>query len=193
MDGVHHQVQRRVDDAAGVFGIEVASEGSEAGQVGKERSDSLALAVGDPTGFQRRLLSADALGEMRRGVTGWRVGLCWGAAWCGERGFTAFPDEHFAVFVDSQLLDVDEFFFQCRQGVVIEIKLDGEGSIGQPPATAQKRNDLIDDLIKPHTRLPPLSLCISSTLSWGQYYHIVWTTPLAIISLSRVNSGSCMA
>ena len=68
MHGVHHELEGGINNGSGVFGIEVASEGSEAGQIGKERSDGLALAVGDPTGFQRRLLSPDALGKVLGGV-----------------------------------------------------------------------------------------------------------------------------
>jgi hypothetical protein len=45
-----------------VFGIEVTSQGGEAGQVGEEGGDGLALAVGGAASFQRRLLGQNALG-----------------------------------------------------------------------------------------------------------------------------------
>ena len=66
MDRVHHELQRRVDDRARVFGIEVFDEGHRALDVGEQCGDRLALAVGTPAGFERGLFGTDAVGQMSR-------------------------------------------------------------------------------------------------------------------------------
>ncbi|MGT2490794.1 hypothetical protein ACU4GD_10460 [Cupriavidus basilensis] len=45
MHGLHHQRQHRVDQAARIFGIEVADQPGRAGHIGEHCGDSLALAV----------------------------------------------------------------------------------------------------------------------------------------------------
>src|SRR5262245_14680618 len=65
VDGVHHQLQGGIDEAAGGFGVEVFNERGGVLDIGKQRGDGLALAIRDTTGFQRRLLGPNALGQMR--------------------------------------------------------------------------------------------------------------------------------
>ena len=64
MHGLHHQRQHRVDQAAGVFGIEVVDQRGRAGHVGEQRGDGLALAVRRAAGFHGRLCRPDALGQV---------------------------------------------------------------------------------------------------------------------------------
>ena len=75
MHGVHHQLQGGINNRPGFFGIESFNQRRRAFEIGKQRGDRLALAVRRPPRFQRRLLRADALGQMWRRVTRWRLGV----------------------------------------------------------------------------------------------------------------------
>src|SRR5215510_7826138 len=68
MHGVHHEVQRRINDRSGFFGIEAFNESGGAFEVSKERGDRLALAIRTAARFQGSLLGPDALGQVGRGV-----------------------------------------------------------------------------------------------------------------------------
>ena len=68
MDRVHHELQGGIDQAAGVFGVEVFDEIHRALDIGKEGGDYPALAVCGASRFHRGLLSPDALGEMARSI-----------------------------------------------------------------------------------------------------------------------------
>ena len=74
----HHEVQGRVNDGAGFFGVEVLNEVHRAFDIGKQRGNGFALAIHRSACFERGLLGADTLGQMWRriGVGGWglRVG-----------------------------------------------------------------------------------------------------------------------
>ena len=68
MHGVHHQLQGGINNRPRFFGIESFNQRRRAFEIGKQRGDRLALTVGCATRFQRRLLRADALGQMGRRV-----------------------------------------------------------------------------------------------------------------------------
>src|SRR5215510_13581372 len=70
VDRVHHQLQGRIDKAAGRFGVKVFDEGGGILDIGKEGGDGLALAVRSAPGLQRGLLGTDALRQVKRSVTG---------------------------------------------------------------------------------------------------------------------------
>src|SRR5207247_3943034 len=68
MDRVHHELKGGIDQAAGIFRIEVFNEIHRALDIGKEGGDYPALAVCGASRFHRGLLSPDALGEMARSI-----------------------------------------------------------------------------------------------------------------------------
>jgi hypothetical protein len=45
MHGVHHELEGRIDDRSGLFGIEPFNQSGRAFEIGKQRRDRLALAV----------------------------------------------------------------------------------------------------------------------------------------------------
>jgi hypothetical protein len=61
--GVHHQLQSRIDNRSGLFGIESFDQCSRAFEIGKQRRDRLTLPL-------RQGRFADALGQMRGRVAG---------------------------------------------------------------------------------------------------------------------------
>ena len=82
MHGVHHELQRRIDNRAHLFRVEAFDQRRRAFEIGKQRGDRLALAVRRTPCFERGLLGADAFGEMGRrvvsdaalsrdGISGW--------------------------------------------------------------------------------------------------------------------------
>ena len=64
MHSFHHTLQGRIDDAMGLFRVQVFDELHRAFDVGKQGGDGLALAVGRTAGLQRYLLGPDALGQV---------------------------------------------------------------------------------------------------------------------------------
>src|SRR5215510_5859546 len=63
---------------------------------------------------------------------------------------TACPDQHFAVFIDSDTLRLDELFLERLQVLVVQLELELERTIGDPPAGSQQDYDLVQYLIKVH-------------------------------------------
>src|SRR5713226_2399482 len=61
VDGVHHELESRVDDGASFFRVEVLNQIHRAFNVGEEGSNSFALTVREGTRFHRRLLGQDAI------------------------------------------------------------------------------------------------------------------------------------
>ena len=59
-------------------------------------------------------------------------------------------DPKLAQLGNSKLLGVDERLFEGFQMVVVELKLQLEGSIGHPAPTLQHSNCLVEDLFKGH-------------------------------------------
>ncbi len=76
MHGVHHELQRRINNRSRLFGVQSFNQRRRALEIGEQRGDGFAFAVCATSGFQRRLLGPDALGQM-----GWRVG-----EWRGRAG-----------------------------------------------------------------------------------------------------------
>ena len=64
MHGVHHQLQRGINNRPRFFGIESFNQRRRAFEIGKQGGDRFALTIGDTTRFQRRLFRADAFGQM---------------------------------------------------------------------------------------------------------------------------------
>src|SRR5713101_2151493 len=68
MDGLHHELQRGINNGPGVLRVEPFDERGRAFEVSEESSDGLALTLGDTTRLHRRLLGEDMLGSMTRRV-----------------------------------------------------------------------------------------------------------------------------
>ena len=62
MDRVHHQLQGRIDEAPGRFGIEAFNQGGGVFDVSKEGGNGLALTLGRTPCLQGGLLGEDTLG-----------------------------------------------------------------------------------------------------------------------------------
>jgi hypothetical protein len=71
MDGVHHELEGRIDKTPGRFGIEVFNQRGGVLDIGKERGDRLALTIGSTARFQRGLLGANTFGKVRWRVVDW--------------------------------------------------------------------------------------------------------------------------
>src|SRR5215813_4128909 len=83
MDRVHHQLQGRIDEAPGRFGVEVFDQCGRVLDISKERSDGFPFAFSGASGFQNGLLGTNARGEMRGRVAHWELGL---RLWRAGRG-----------------------------------------------------------------------------------------------------------
>ena len=75
MDGVHHELQRGVNNRSGVFGVKPFNQRGRAFQVRKQGGNGFALTVGTAPRFHRGLFGQDTLGQVWRGVTRRRLGL----------------------------------------------------------------------------------------------------------------------
>ena len=62
MDGIHHELEGRIDDRAGVLGIELLHEFYGAFDIGKEGSDGLALALRSAAGLHCLSFGQNTLG-----------------------------------------------------------------------------------------------------------------------------------
>src|SRR5262249_6374300 len=131
-------------------GIKSFNQRRGALEVGKERSNSLALAVRSASGFQRSLFSQDALGQVWRRIAGGRLRPGRLAEW-GRCGLTTpSPDQDLPGIIDRHPLPVDQVCFECLQTIVIELELIFERLIREPATLLQQRSDLVDDLIQVH-------------------------------------------
>ncbi|MCY1218524.1 hypothetical protein D9M72_304730 [compost metagenome] len=74
MNRLHHQGQDRIDQAAGILGIQVVNQRGRPGHVGEQRCDHLALAVPRAAGFHLRVCGAYPLREVGRRVVDRRAG-----------------------------------------------------------------------------------------------------------------------
>src|SRR5437867_2925439 len=100
MDRVHHELQGGIDQAAGVFGVEVFDERHRALDVGKEGGDGLAFAVYDPPGLHGSLLGPDTLGEMARSIAN-------GSRVCGQWKSQAELESRVRTVLDFGLWTLD--------------------------------------------------------------------------------------
>ena len=67
-----------------------------------------------------------------------------------SRAAVSHPHQHLAVFVDRELLGVDEFSFSAASCSSSRSKLQLERPIGEPPALLEEGGDLVDDRIQVH-------------------------------------------
>jgi hypothetical protein len=72
-----------------------------------------------------------------------------GGGW-GGGSRTTRPDEHPTVLLDRELLYFDEFFLECRELVVVKVKLHLESAIGSTTTLLQEDNDLVEHRIEVH-------------------------------------------
>jgi len=138
--------QDGIEELSGFLGVALGQEFHGALKIGKQDGDLLTFA------FQDVLVGKDLLDKIRWGIgAGCRVlgtdgcGGGWGG---GSR--TSRPDEHPTVLLDSELLYLDEFFLECRELVVVKVKLHLESAIGSTTTLLQKDNDLVEHSIKVH-------------------------------------------
>jgi hypothetical protein len=130
-----------------VLRLEAFGQRTEAGHIGKEHRDLLAFAG------QRTAGGENFLGEVRGGVGQWRTVLRAVRKNSGRArrvGMTG-PDEDPTVFIDCELLGLDELGFEILQNGVIKLELPLEGSIGDSFALAEENHDLIEERVKVHT------------------------------------------
>jgi hypothetical protein len=113
--GVHHVVQRRIEECLGSFRVEIADQLRGAFEVGKEHRHLLALA------FQGAAGRENLLGEIGRcvGERGRSLHRFGG----GDRRDLTCPDQHGALLIPSTLLDLNDFHLQVVEVRVIEIEL----------------------------------------------------------------------
>ena len=72
-----------------------------------------------------------------------------GGGW-GGGSQTSRPDEHPTILFDNELLDLDEFFLERRELVVVKVKLHLERAIGSTATLLQEDDDLVEHSIKVH-------------------------------------------
>jgi hypothetical protein len=145
--GAHHDVQRWVQERAGLFRIETRNQLGGAFEIGKEHGHLLPLA------FQGTARCKNLLNEIGRGVGERGRGLH-GFGGGGRRGI-ARPDEHGAVLLNGPLVELKHFHLQIVQGGVIEVKLALERPVRDTAPLAQQHEDLIQHSIKVHERPSP--------------------------------------
>jgi hypothetical protein len=69
VDGLHHLLEHRIEQLAGVLGVAVCEQLHRAFQIGKQHGDLLALAL------ERGFRQEDSFGEVLGGVAPWRLEL----------------------------------------------------------------------------------------------------------------------
>src|SRR5262245_11864250 len=93
MHGVHHKLQGWINERPRFFRVEALNQRRRTFEVSEEGGDRLAFAISWTTGFHCRLLSPDAVGEMRRSPESrkvWSSELSiWGLERLGCRPLTA--------------------------------------------------------------------------------------------------------
>ena len=122
--GVHHALQRRIEELLGGFRVEVADQLRGAFEVGKQHGDLLALAFQGTSGGEDFLGQIGwGVGERRRRVA-WRRGRRL-AARCRRR--PSRPGTRPASST-AEALALDEFVLQIFELLVIELELPLEGA-----------------------------------------------------------------
>jgi hypothetical protein len=150
--GVHHVVQRRVEELLGGLGVEATDEFGGVLEVGKQHRHLLALA------FQCRAGRQDLVGKM-----GWRVGqwhslrrVCTHrhrcSGWRRRDGGTTGPDQHGVVLIYRHLVHFDEFELEILDVRLVQVELAFEGPIRHPALALQQGHRLVQDLLKGHRR-----------------------------------------
>jgi hypothetical protein len=142
--GVHHVVDGGVEELLGGFRIKTTDEFRRVFKIGEQHRDLLALA------FEASFGGQDFLGQIWR-----RIGKgCTRGRWCDRRGRAGLtrPDQHGAILINRQLLDLDDLHLQIVQVGVVQGKLSLEGAIGDPSAALQQLDDLVDHRKEVHYR-----------------------------------------
>jgi hypothetical protein len=75
MDSSHHDLQGGIDDGAHGLGVKAVGQGGEAGRIGKEGGDDLALTSGSAAGLQGCSRGTDQLSEMGRSPANGGLGI----------------------------------------------------------------------------------------------------------------------
>jgi hypothetical protein len=146
--GVHHDVQRRVQKPAGLFRVEALDQLGRAFEVSKQHRHLFAFA------FQARTGLDDFFGQMGRGIRQRRpllVGGLW-RSWRRGRAGGSGPDEAMAVVLDDLWVSVEEFLRERLQVVVVQTKLQLEGTIGHAAASLEHSQRLVQHLLEGHRR-----------------------------------------
>ena len=91
MDGVHHQLERGVDDGSRVLRIGAFDQCRRAFEIGKESRDGFPLAVRCATRLHRRLFGPDTLGQVLGGCSWRAVGIQLGQVRCWKKSGPARP------------------------------------------------------------------------------------------------------
>src|SRR5215813_12053436 len=119
--------------------------------------------------------------------------------WCGSwrwfwcRGTN--PDQDSAVFIDSQPLGIDDFFFEILHVVVVEVKLTLQSPIGHTSSTAEEVYDLVEYVVEVHYR-PSSSSCnnaLASLRSAFRRYNSGSYQRSAVVSASASASTSAVS
>src|SRR5262249_3851995 len=114
-----------IDDIVHDLRIELLGEGGEAGHVGKQDGDLLALTLKSRPGRQ------NFLGQVFWRIGEWRMILDtdWRYSWRWRRCWVLTPDQHGAVLIDGELAGLDDFCLQILQVRIIKTKLPLESPI----------------------------------------------------------------
>src|SRR5215510_6750523 len=76
----------------------------------------------------------------------------WGGGWLWFCFRCTNPDKDSAVFIDSQALGIDDFFFEILNVVVVEVKLTLQSPIRHTSSTAEEVYNLVEDVVEIHYR-----------------------------------------
>ena len=144
--GVHHALQRRIEECLGRFRIKVTNQFGRPFEVGKQHGDLFALA------FQGTSGGEDLLDQIGWGVRQRRRRCGWRRRGGGRRGRygSAGPDQDCTVFITRQALALDEFVLQIFEGRVVELELPLQGAVGQASPTLEHGDRLVENLLKGH-------------------------------------------
>jgi hypothetical protein len=91
---------------------------------------------------------------MRRSICQRRTILSWGRRGGWSRRCLAGPDQHFAIFVDSQSLGRNDLVLEPRDIVVMQIEPSFQCPIRYSPLAAEQIKYLVEDVVKCHQRPP---------------------------------------
>src|SRR5262247_3018202 len=76
----------------------------------------------------------------------WRGSWLWFCCRCTN------PDKDSTVFIDSQPLGIDDFFFEILNVVVVEVKLTLQSPIRHTSSTAEEVYNLVEYVVEVHYR-----------------------------------------
>ena len=142
MNGIHHDLECRIDDRAGVFRIEALDQGGRTLEIGEERGDGLAFAVVHAAGVHRRLLGTDAVREVGRCVTRRRRRADCVSVSTGRNRSGRTPDQHLAVLIERHALGIDQFGLDVLDIVVLQFQTPLQGAIRHSTFLLQDCADL---------------------------------------------------